>query len=117
MTEITTDNGIIEITVDDEHIDQDKYDNILEEFRSQIEQHGKIKVIEVVEQFPDFDPALLWDDLKFSYENMDNITHCAVVSEKGWVGSYARMIGLLVRCDIRVFDDLDVAREWIRSVG
>jgi DNA-binding transcriptional regulator YiaG len=64
MTEISTEDGIIEITVDDEYIDRRKYENILEEFRSQIEQHGKIKVIEVVEQFPDFDPTLLWDDLK-----------------------------------------------------
>ena len=117
MTDLQVDreHGIVEITVDDKYIDQEAFENMIDEFRSLIEEHGKIKVIEVVEQFPDFDPRLLLDDLAFSYQNMDNITHCAVVSDEGWVGPYARMIGVLVPCEIRVFNnfEIDTAREWI----
>ena len=121
MTDVNVDreHGIIELTVDDEYVDQEMFAEMIETFRSAIEEHGTIKVIEVVEQFPDFDPRVLWEDLQFSYEHMDHITHCAVVSDEGWVGPYARMIGVLVPCEIRVFknNEIDLAREWIRDVS
>ena len=121
MTDLQVDreHGIVEITVDDEYIDQEAFEEMIDKFRSLIDEHGRIKVIEVVKQFPDFDPGLLLDDLAFSYQNMNNITHCAVVSDEGWVGPYARMLGVLVPCDIRVFksNEIENAREWIREAG
>ena len=118
-TNIDHEHGIIELTVDDAYIDQDTFEEMIEQFQSLIEEHGTIKVIEVVEQFPDFDPRVLWNDLKFSFEHINHITHCAVVSDKGWVGPYARMLGVLVPCEIRVFknNEIDTAREWIRDVA
>lgn len=119
MTKVTEDRaqGIIELTVDDEYIDREHFDQLLDTFQSMIDESESIRVIEVVEKFPEFDPALLWDDLKFSYEYLDDITHCAVVSDEGWVGPYARIIGALVSCDIRVFpnNEIEQAREWITS--
>lgn len=119
MIEVVEDReqGVIELTVDEESIERDQFNRVLKKFQSCIDEWGSVRMIEVVEQFPKFGSGVLWDDLKFSYEHLDDITHCAVVSDNGWVGPYSRLIGALLHCKIRVFhsDDLEKAREWIRS--
>ncbi len=117
MTDIRVDQDacVVEITVDDEHIDREQFQEIIDVCSRLIEECGTIRFIEVVDQFPSFDLDVIWDDLKFSYENLDRISRCAVVSDSGWVGPYSRLAGLLIPCDIRVFssEDLEEAREWI----
>lgn len=119
MTDIKEDreNAVVELTVDDEYIDESTFEEITKRITDVIEECGSINIIEHVEQFPNFDPALLWEDLKFSLKNLDNIDRCAVVSDRGWVGPYARILGVLVPCEVRVFKtgEEENARSWIRS--
>ncbi len=117
MTVINVDRDacVIQITVNDEHIDREQFNEMIDTCTDLIEECGTVRIIERVEQFPRFDLGLIWDDLKFSYENLDRISRCAVVSDSGWVGPYSRLAGLLIPCDIRVFstDDMQDARDWI----
>ncbi|HSH26638.1 MAG TPA: STAS/SEC14 domain-containing protein, partial [Wenzhouxiangella sp.] len=84
-----------------------------------IEAHGKIKVLEVLESFKGFDAAVLGKGVLFDLKHIKNISHCAVVSDSGWIGPLTRAVGAVVSCEIKVFghDQIDQARTWLREAG
>ncbi len=110
-------NGIIELEVGEEKISREGFEELVNVLEREIDKHGKVRIIEVVNGFPTMDLSVLWEDLKFSLRNVCNVSRCAVVSDRGWVGPYTRFLSPLVDCQIRVFDagEMKEAREWIQE--
>lgn len=90
---------------------------VLDELKDILEEREQIRFLEEVQQVPSFDPSMIWEDLTFSLEHMNQITHCAVVSDLGWVGPFARIVGAFSRCQIRVFQaaQKEHARKWLKD--
>ena len=72
---------------------------------------------EIVESFEGFDPSILWPGIKFDWQNIQHISHVAVVTDIGWMGPMSKAAGALISTKLRVFDmdDVDEARAWIAS--
>lgn len=84
----------------------------LEEF---VKAHGRIKLLEVIEDFQGFDPGLLWQGMKLDIKIIPHISHCAVVSDMGWLSPLAKAAGAFVATKLRTFDlaELEAARAWL----
>jgi hypothetical protein len=108
--------GIIEIIVDGKITQEDFY-NCKKPIEETIKRHGRIKILEQIRELPGFDPSFVWEGIKFDIKHMKDISHCAVVSDKGWVGPFAKAAGVFISCKIRVFglNELNEARKWLES--
>jgi len=82
-----------------------------------VKRRGKIKILEVIREFPGFDPSVLWEGIIFDLKHINDISHCAVVSDKGWVGPLSKAAGAFISCKIRVFklNERDEARKWLEE--
>ena len=84
----------------------------LEDF---VEEHGKIKLLEIIEDFKGFDPTTFWKGMTFDIKIIPHITHCAVVSDMGWISPLTKAAGAFMATKLRTFDiaELDAARAWL----
>ena len=109
-------HGIVEITIDTK-ITQEDFDRVARQMEAFIEAHGKVKILEEIRHLSGFDASVLWSGLKFDMKHLKDYSHCAVVSDKGWVGPVAKAAGAMISCKVRVFplDQIEQARQWLRS--
>lgn len=117
-SKVDMDSGIVELTLDGS-FSQDDVDAIFEQLEDFIQKKGKIKLLEDIRScnFSDFTPSMLWKGLKFDIQHLKDISHCAVVSDKGWIGPIAKAAGGIVSCEIRAFslDKHDEALQWLKD--
>jgi hypothetical protein len=106
--------GVIEITVDGA-ISKDEYHTAVTAIQAAIDAHGNVRVIEVIKSLGWVDPAVWWQDVRWVFTHLNGIGRCAVVTDKGWVGSITRAVSALMPTEIRVFalGELDEARRWV----
>ena len=109
-------NKIIEITIKGK-IEQEDLSQSMLHMEDFIKAHGKVKILEEIHNFNGMDPSMFWEGLKFDLNHLSDISHCAVVSDLGWVGPVAKASCALFSCKIRTFhtDKIDEAREWLKS--
>jgi hypothetical protein len=110
------DEAIIEFTVAGKAT-REEFDELAPRIEAFIADHGAIRLIEVIEDFKGFEPSLLWEGAKFDMKNLKHISHCAVVSDTGWMGPLVRLSSAVIPTSIRTFKlaELDAARAWIRN--
>ncbi|MGP4844332.1 STAS/SEC14 domain-containing protein [Marinobacter sp. 1Y8] len=104
----------VEIIVDGKFT-AEEFNDIAPKMEAFIEQHGKVKIIEILRDFDGFDFSVLKDGIKFDMEHLKDYSHCAVVSDSGWIGPVARVMSKFLDLDVRVFkasEEAD-ARAWI----
>jgi len=110
------DTNIIEFVVDGSFTAED-FDSLLPKVTALIEKHGKVRVIEVVKSFSSFPVTRLWEDMKFGYEHLGNISHVALVADKKWIEVIAKIVGPLFKAELKTFhfNEIADARTWIRA--
>jgi len=107
---------IVELYVEGK-VTQEDFDRIAGQLHQFIETHGKIKLLEVVRNFEGFDPSMLWDGIKFDMKHIPNISHCAVVSDIGWLSPLAKAAGGFISTKLRTFslNQLEEAKQWLKK--
>lgn len=98
-------------------VTKDEFDEIAPKMEAFIEKHGKIKIIEIIEEFSGFDLSVLGDGILFDMKHLKDFSHCAVVCKDGWIGPFTRTIAPFFSVDIRTFapHEEDVARMWLAN--
>lgn len=106
--------GIIEIDIDGA-ADMESYRALVREMDAEIAAQGKILILEIVRDIGWISPGIWWEDLGWSFRHLKDIARVAVVTDKGWIGPLAKMMGAVMAAEIRVFDftEIDKAREWL----
>lgn len=109
-------NAIVEFHVKG-HISHAEYVPLVEKLQGFIDRHGTVRIVEVVESFPTFDPSILLPGLKFDIRNLRHISHVAVVSDIGWLSPLVKAAGAVISTRMRLFEllDLEEARTWARE--
>lgn len=110
------DQKTVEIQVEGS-ISAEDFETVASRLEDFIAQHGKVKLLEVVRDFDGFDLSILKDAIRFDREHLKDFTHCAVVTDSGWIGPFARLVSRFLDMELRVFaiGELDVARAWLRD--
>ncbi|MBF9029532.1 hypothetical protein HKCCE3408_03910 [Rhodobacterales bacterium HKCCE3408] len=115
---LTTDDAtkIAELTVDG-RVTEDDWQSVMPRFEAFLEQHGTIRLLEIVLSFEGFDPGLIWKGTRFDMKAIPHISHCAFVSDIGWMSPLARAAGAVTPMQVRTFgtDEVAAARDWLRQ--
>ncbi|MCF8708845.1 SpoIIAA family protein [Rhizorhapis sp. SPR117] len=106
--------GIIEIDIDGA-ADMESYRALVRDLDAEIAAHGKILILEIIRDIGWISPGIWWEDMGWSFHHLKDIARVAVVTDKGWIGPIAKMMGAVMAAEIRVFDFADIgkAREWL----
>ena len=110
--------NIVELDIDGD-ISSEQFDETMTTLRAIIEEYGKIRLLKHVRSidFPPIPMTKLWDDLKFGYEHLGDITHIAAVTDITGMASMAGLVNPLFKAEIRHFHEAELAeaREWLRT--
>lgn len=109
-------SGIVELVIDGQ-VDRADYDAAIMAIDAMIERHGTVKVLEILKDFGWVDPSVWWKDTVWGLTHIRDFGRCAVVTDKGWVGPFARAIGALMPAEVRVFplNAEEAARNWLKT--
>ena len=122
MIEVTEipDSNIVEVEIAG-RMDAREFDTALAALEQAITRHGSIRVLEIVGPLdaPPIPWSRFWDDIKFGFEHLRDITHAAVVADQRWIHGYVRFLDPLLKAEIKAFDraEEDAARAWLKSAA
>ncbi|MCG6156339.1 SpoIIAA family protein [Rubinisphaera margarita] len=87
--------------------------------RKSIEEHGSVRLLKRIQadKLPKFPMSKIWDDVKFSYQHLGQITHAAVVTDHRGAATMTSMMNPLFKMKMKCFpnSDIDEAREWLAT--
>ena len=110
--------NLVELTIDGK-IGEDEFDEVLSTFEASIGTHGKIRLLEHIHDFGGMPPSKYWDDLKFGFKHLGDISHAAIVAHETWVEALTKIANPFTSAEVRDFDsaELDEARRWLDSAA
>ncbi len=91
------------------------YEQFVPLTEAKIKQHGKIRLLVVLEDFHGWSAGALWEDIKFDVKHFNDIERLAIVGESKWEQGMATFCRPFTTASIKYFDkpDLEKARAWI----
>ncbi len=107
---------VVEIEVSGRVTDHDLRRTI-DRLRSDIELHGKTRVLEIVSGFTGIEPAAIWSDLTLAPPLVRKISRAAVVADAGWLRGLTTLSSVFVKAEVKSFspDRMAEARAWISA--
>ncbi len=110
------DTNIVEFTIDGA-ISAVEFDEVIARFEASIARHGKIRVLEHVRSLGGVPASKWWQDVKFGFKHMRDITRAAVVAEAKWIEIFANLVNPFLAGEVRYFKsaEIDKARAWLRE--
>lgn len=116
----TPDSNIVEMVVEGSAT-AEEFDTALQTLNASIETHGTIKLLEHIGDLsmPPIPWSRFWEDIKFGFGHLSDITHVAVVADQGWIGTWVQLMNPLFKAEMKVFTRADIAkaRAWLKETS
>ncbi len=111
----SADNNIVELVIEGK-IQESDFDRVLDRMKTDMQKHGKIKVLEDVRSFEGADLMVFWKDLKAS-PLVNDITHVAIVADAKWMRTIAEAVGTILSAEVKAFErsQIETARKWLAN--
>jgi hypothetical protein len=89
----------------------------LNHLRVDLDENGKSRILEIIEQFSSIEPAAIWTDIKLGIPLANKVDRVAVVADQAWIRALSKLGELFTRAEVRSFEpnELDEVRAWIGS--
>ena len=86
-----------------------------EKLEAFIKRHGRVRVLEIVENFEGMDAAALWHDIKFSLRHLDDFSRVAIVCNPHTHHLWSSLASPLISCEVEHFapGEEAAARDWL----
>ncbi len=99
---------------------KEDYDRMLPELEPILRHHGKWRILFEMTDFHGWEPAALWEELKFDwahFRNFSDIERCAMVGDQKWQSMIATLSKPFTGAAVRYFDHTDLAgaRMWLNE--
>ncbi len=111
------DTKTVEIHVDGK-VTREEFNTVIANMGRFIQNYGEVKLLESIATFKvGMDMHMLWEGMKFDLKNIRHISHCAVVSDIGWISPMSKAAGAFMSTRLRTFnmDEIDAARAWLKD--
>lgn len=110
------DSNVVELTIAGKITEAD-FDRVTAQMRVDIENHGKLRILEEVRSFEGLDPIVLWKDARFGAAHVGDFTHVAVVADAGWVRTLTAAADSVLSAKVKAFEgsQLPEARAWLMT--
>jgi len=74
---------------------------------------GAVSVLFDLRDMLSYSVDVAWEELKFSREHKNDFDRIAILTGDEWVAWSMWVNRLFMSADIRLFDDLDMAQDWV----
>lgn len=96
-----------------QEITQKDFDNICRIMESATKNHGKIRLLLVVEHYASlFSAESLYEDLKFAHLYSNSIERMAVVGNRTWKSTWVALFGLFSGFLTNYYDKTEINEAW-----
>ncbi len=98
--------------------DQDYQEVLIPTLETLIKQHGKIRLLCLLDEgFEGMEAGAMWDDAKFYLPHRNDFEKMAIVGGPQWVQLAMKIFAPLMQGDTKLFavEQLSEAWEWIRA--
>lgn len=99
-------------------MEDDEFDEIVVRMEGMLKEHKKLRVYAEVEDFKGMSVNTFMKDLHYSLKHWRDFDKEAVVSDKGWIKSWAGFASSLIpNIEVRCFsfEQKDEAKEWVKE--
>ncbi|TWT30376.1 hypothetical protein KOR34_49350 [Posidoniimonas corsicana] len=96
-------------------LNKEAYEIFVPEIEQRIKEHGKIRVLFIMNDFHGWDAGAMWEDFKFDLKHFKDIERLAIVGETKWEKGMSVFCRPFTTASIKYFDhaEVDAARAWI----
>lgn len=114
MIEVTPREAFVEITARGK-LTQEDYDVLVPELERLADRRGPLGFYIELRDFEGWEPAALWEDLKFDARHQDEMDRVAVVGEKQWQEWGTRLSDPFFKAEVAYFapEKAEEARRWV----
>jgi hypothetical protein len=96
-------------------VSTEEFDALARRFEAFIARHGKVRVLEIVEDFEGMDASAFWHDVKFSLRHLRDFSRVAVVVNPDTHHLWSALAAPFVCGEVEHFapGEEDAARDWL----
>lgn len=94
------------------------YETLVPQLEASIEEHGKLRLIVIMDDFHGWDAAALWEDVKFDFKHFADFQRIAIVGDSRWQEGMALFCKPFTSAEVKYFEEghLSVATNWLCKV-
>jgi SpoIIAA-like len=96
-------------------VSTEEFDTVAKRLEAFIARHGKVRVLEIVEDFEGMDASALWHDIQFSLRHLKDFNRVAIVANPDTHHLWSSLAAPLISCEVEHFapGEEDAARDWL----
>lgn len=93
----------------------EEFDRVADKLEAFIKRHGKVRVLEVIQDFEGMDAEAFWHDLKFSLRHLRDFSRCALVTNERFFSLLSAVAEPFLDCEVQYFrpEEIEEARDWL----
>ncbi len=114
--EVQADGNVVTVKVNGK-LSKSDYETFAPRVEESIVQHGKIRILLVMEDFHGWEMGALWEDIKFDVKHFRDIEKLAMVGDAKWEQWMAAFCKPFTTASVKSFRvaQLDQAAAWLRE--
>jgi hypothetical protein len=96
-------------------VSTEEFDAVATRLEAFIARHGKVRVLEIVEDFEGMDASAFWHDIKFSLRHLKDFNRVAIVAKPSTHHLWSSLAAPFMSCEVEHFapGEEDAARDWL----
>lgn len=113
-----SEGNVLGVRASDTLTDDDYRNTWIPRLEALIQKHGQVRALLYMDEgFKGWSAGALWDDARFGVRHASDFDKVAVVGGPDWAAWGARLVGHLMKGDVKSFpgDQLQPAWDWIKS--
>ena len=114
--ELAASGNLLEVQLSGK-LTKESYQELVPVVDEQIQQHGKLRILVVLNDFHGWTVGAMWEDMKFDLKHWKDIERLAIVGESSWEKGMATFCKPFTAAKIKYFEhsQVDEAREWVEG--
>ena len=106
----------VEVSIEGE-VSAEESDKVALQLESDIEQYGKLRILQEFRNSEAADPSNFWKDARFALDHDHGLSHVALVTDADWLMDMVKSTGHTLAAEVRVFkrSQIEEARTWLRD--
>ncbi len=114
--DIQIDGKVMEVAATGK-FEKEDYELFIPAAEKLINEHGKIRVLFIMNDFHGWTASAAWQDIKFDMKHFNHIERLAIVGDSKWERGMAMFCRPFTTAKLKYFDisKLDDAQEWIHD--
>lgn len=96
-------------------VSTEEFDAVATKLEAFMKRYGRVRVLEIVEDFEGMDASAFWHDIKFSLRHLRDFSRVAIVAHPDTHHLWSSLVAPFITCEVEHFPpgEKDAARDWL----